>query len=659
MASERAPLLKPSTTKLKYYGAKAKAAPAARGLALPRVSVRGLFVAVALGSLFLMLGANPHEARRDAEARADPAVAAPGVGDAASDSTTTATMLKAVRPREREHHHAASATVRSRSAFTCALCVAAALVILLPRLACGADDVRGNSVGPGVAEALVSSEARAGLALFLPWLAVSVPLSVVDRELVRGNFPFPLSLSAMQLAASAALGAVGAHRDGRLSDWLRRASLREYALRYAPLGVLAGASAAIMQEATRARACGPRLAMAFASVQGVVVLFLGVALRRAKLLDYDEWGAASPAEAAEAEAGDGGDAGPGDAGPAPAPASDRDDDSVGSYDDCGCCCPDEHVLPAGGAASLFALLVAFGGAGIMALGEAEVGETSRLWVGLLCLAQVLAAGYVLGFERRFRLDRRPRDDRPPLDHFGGLLLTAPVAVAVVAAAAVGLELAPAWSRGRESFGQLDARSSIAGRWGVWLLGLDVGLFAVAAALALAVIDRFSALVAVLFVAARSVLVMFACALLFGDVVTSLEYKGAMVLVLGLVIWALEASKAMLDPASPLGAAARKLLAEEQLREDERSGFRRPGQLAPSNFLEGEAAERAAAERATGFRRRAAPAPRRDDDDDDDGGDAEEGASRRAADLDDMTRARIERAGLRVAEEPSWANEPSQ
>ena len=41
--------------------------------------------------------------------------------------------------------------------------------------------------------------------------------------------------------------------------------------------------------------------------------------------------------------------------------------------------------PAGGAASLFALLVAFGGAGIMALGEAEVGETSRLWVGLLCL----------------------------------------------------------------------------------------------------------------------------------------------------------------------------------------------------------------------------------------------------------------------------------
>ena len=36
--SERAPLLKPSNTK--YYGAKAKAAPAARGLALPRVSVR-------------------------------------------------------------------------------------------------------------------------------------------------------------------------------------------------------------------------------------------------------------------------------------------------------------------------------------------------------------------------------------------------------------------------------------------------------------------------------------------------------------------------------------------------------------------------------------------------------------------------------------------
>lgn len=111
-----------------------------------------------------------------------------------------------------------------------------------------------------------------------------------------------------------------------------------------------------------------------------------------------------------------------------------------------------------------------------------------------------------------------------------------------------------------------------------------------ALIGLMVIKRFSALVLVLFVLTRSLISLFVCAVLFDDIITSLEYKGCMITVLGLVLWGLEVAKSMLEPNSALGIQAR--LAATQ---DEEDSFAE-NSFEPSNFLEGDAAEKAHEER---------------------------------------------------------------
>ena len=73
------------------------------------------------------------------------------------------------------------------------------------------------------------------------------------------------------------------------------------------------------------------------------------------------------------------------------------------------------------------------------------------------------------------------------------------------------------------------------------------------------------------------------AVAYGDVITSLEYKGLMVLVLGLAVWSLEVARAALDPSSYPGAV---LAAAEDPDDDTETGFIRETTLRPSNFGRG-------------------------------------------------------------------------
>ena len=75
------------------------------------------------------------------------------------------------------------------------------------------------------------------------------------------------------------------------------------------------------------------------------------------------------------------------------------------------------------------------------------------------------------------------------------------------------------------------------------------------------------------------------AVAYGDVITSLEYKGLMVLVLGLAVWSLEVARAALDPSSYPGAF---LAAAEDPDDDTETGFIRETTLRPSEFLDEDA-----------------------------------------------------------------------
>ena len=75
------------------------------------------------------------------------------------------------------------------------------------------------------------------------------------------------------------------------------------------------------------------------------------------------------------------------------------------------------------------------------------------------------------------------------------------------------------------------------------------------------------------------------AVAYGDVITSLEYKGLMVLVLGLAVWSLEVARAALDPSSYPGAV---LAAAEDPDDDAETGFIRETTLRPSEFLDEDA-----------------------------------------------------------------------
>ncbi|KAJ1457013.1 hypothetical protein M885DRAFT_516639 [Pelagophyceae sp. CCMP2097] len=468
-------------------------------------------------------------------------------------AAATAAAAAAAAPREAHRPRGASAAVRSRSAFTCLLCVLAALVILLPRLACGADDAWGNSLGPGLAEELLTRELRDGGALFLAWLAVGVPFDVVDRLLVRGGFPYPLTLSAAQLAACGLLGLACVKRSGKHA-WVSQMKWREYAFAYVPLGLLSAAFVALTHEATRAANGGSRVAAAYAVTQGLFVIFLEDAGDRNRpatpATERRTYGAADTASDAVSPAvrGDGR----------------RHDDDAGLDGlpgfDCACLLGMEY--PPGGIAAALALLVA------------KVGPLGSSNVALLTTGNVAISLYFL----------RPANEA--LDPATALYLVSPVATALVAALAVVLEVLPFWQYNR--FG---------GRWGGGVLAVDVLAFALMAAVALAVLKRFSALVLVLFALAS--------AWFFGDV-------GAMVTVLGLSLWSLE-------PDSIIGRRAR-----DRARKEEQRSFDENSPFCQSEFLEGDAGEKA-----YGDRRAAQPR------------------------LDAQAQARLGRAGLRAGNGASY------
>jgi len=258
--------------------------------------------------------------------------------------------------------------------------------------------------------------------------------------------------------------------------------------------------------------------------------------------------------------------------------------------DCACLLGMEY--PPGGIAAALALLVVFGGALIIALGEAKVGPLGSSNVALLTTGNVAISLYFVLFERRFRLhELRPANEA--LDPATALYLVSPVATALVAALAVVLEVLPFWQYnvdGAPTLAHLDHKR-FGGRWGGGVLAVDVLAFALMAAVALAVLKRFSALVLVLFALARSVASLFASAWFFGDVVTSLEYKGAMVTVLGLSLWSLEVSKALLEPDSIIGRRAR-----DRARKEEQRSFDENSPFCQSEFLEGDAGEKAYGDR---------------------------------------------------------------
>lgn len=489
---------------------------------------------------------------------------------------------EAVRPVETTKHHGASSTVRSRSVFTCALCVVAALVILLPRLACGPDDAHGGAAGPGEAEAVVSRELQHGAALAIPWLALAVPLDSIDRSVVRGEFPYPLTVVALELSASALLGVACSKRstplkeeDDRLSD-----DASKYA-RWALMVLGACLAGAMAASAEADRSCGPRLVAAFGSGQALIVLVL-VCVQRQRDATA---GAAADADATSA-------------------SQHTQDDSPLEDDceECCCCCLGAHGVP--GCASLLALVIAFGGAAVMGLGEAEVGPIALGCASTACAGQVLAAFYLVGLDSLFR-----KTEYGAKESLFPILATSTSAGGCLAALAAALfeVILPRFS---SSFAP---RRLAPPKTAYWLLVTDVCGSALLNALSVAVVRRFSPIVYVLFLTARSAISLFVQAALFGDVLTSLEYKGAMILVLGLAIWGLEVSKATLEkPPVPTVHGAEP--------------------LAPSNFLE------------RPFRQQADMNDHIEDSDDDDDGLTHASSGRP---LDELTIVRLGRSGLSI------------
>ena len=111
--------------------------------------------------------------------------------------------------------------------------------------------------GAGPGEARVARETRAGFSWLVAYLLIGVPHDLVDRELLRGGFPYPLTLTLCQLVVYSRLGFVliynKASRPWRWNDVL--------------LGLAIGLSTAVAA-AEVLRAGGPRVAAAGA-VQGV------------------------------------------------------------------------------------------------------------------------------------------------------------------------------------------------------------------------------------------------------------------------------------------------------------------------------------------------------------------------------------------------------
>ena len=93
------------------------------------------------------------------------------------------------------------------------------------------------------------------------------------------------------------------------------------------------------------------------------------------------------------------------------------------------------------------------------------------------------------------------------------------------------------------------------------------------------------MIVAVFASVRGALTALAGAVAYGDVITSLEYKGLMVLVLGLAVWSLEVARAALDPSSYPGAV---LAAAEDPDDDTETGFIRETTLRPSEFLDEDA-----------------------------------------------------------------------
>lgn len=447
-----------------------------------------------------------------------------------------------------EHGEDASATVRSRSIFTCCLCVAASVIILVPRLACGPDDERGLAAGPGRAEEYVSGELRAVATLLVPWLLVGVPWDLANRVVVRGAFPYPLSLAAVELGACLCVAACLGETSSPCS--------RSMAV-YGPLGVCFFLLTAGAREAARASKCGPRISAAFANAAtGIAVLVLSVLVALLTATTTTK-----PSETARTERhrvvvrttttyDDLDDAASLTSSDAASPmmvrrrripstrrVSDVDEDSelapTEAEDECCCCCLALPPIPGvPNCSAAVALTVALGGAAIMALGEKNT-PVAPACVGVLSAAQAAGAVYYVGFQEHFKTSTKPTVAR-------GFLVSSGTAFAFALLAAIGWELA--------DFGndQRHRRTILDRPFGAWLVLFDVAAFALLAYIALLVVDRFSALVFVLFAAVRAVAATFAAAAIFGDLLTSLEYKGAMILVLGLVIYALEVSKALLD-----------------------------------------------------------------------------------------------------------------
>ena len=111
-------------------------------------------------------------------------------------------------PRKVRRRDRGSKLARQRSAFTCGLSVVAAALILAPRLACGPDGRSSMVQGAGPGEARVARETWAGFLWLVAYLLIGVPHDLVDRELLRGGFPYPLTLTLCQLVVITCLGFV-------------------------------------------------------------------------------------------------------------------------------------------------------------------------------------------------------------------------------------------------------------------------------------------------------------------------------------------------------------------------------------------------------------------------------------------------------------------
>ena len=183
---------------------------------------------------------------------------------------------------------------------------------------------------------------------------------------------------------------------------------------------------------------------------------------------------------------------------------------------------------------------------------------------------------MVAFERRFRAHEESVG--------AALYRTTPYACVLVAVAAILLELAPTHLQvphikhvSNGAFPRYDG--------GAYLIAPSCFLASLDAFLTLCVVKRFSALIVAVFAAIRGALTALAGAVAYGDVITSLEYKGLMVLVLGLAVWSLEVARAALDPSSYPGAV---LAAAEDPADDTETGFVRETTLRPSEFLDEDA-----------------------------------------------------------------------